>query len=180
MTHLLMERLNLCIPRLCFLGLQLVVFLNFCLLSSGWWQVLWFPKNRWIQDPGFQRIAGRADWSLLWARTRVRASRVPRVCYVKDLVIPLATGSDPLSHTGTHHGCLWEIPSVTLLAWPLPWWASWDTSARPCYSSSCPRCSTSSTHCLNSCISSPALATVCPGSCFGVWKGHYSFFTWDS
>lgn len=89
------------------------------------------------------------------------------VMWERVLVMSLATGSDALSYTGTHHKYLWEIPSVTLLAWPLPWWASWDTSARPCYSSSCHRCSTSSTHCPSSCISSPALATVYPGSTLG-------------
>lgn len=57
----------------------------------------------------------------------------------------------------------------------MPWWASWDTSARPCYSSSCPRCSTSSTHCLNSCISSRALATVYPGSHLGLERDIIAF-----
>lgn len=50
-------------------------------------------------------------------RTQVRTSLLPRVRDGKGRVCnDSGTGSDPLSHPGTRPRCLWEIPSVILLA----------------------------------------------------------------
>lgn len=50
-------------------------------------------------------------------RTQVRTRLLPRVRDGKERVSnDSRLGSDALSHTGTRPRCLWEIPSVILLA----------------------------------------------------------------
>lgn len=69
-----------------------------------------------------------------------------------------------LRTAGTHPKCLLGTLSATLLAWPLLWWASWGTSAKQCCFFSSRKCSTSSTHCLNSSMSFLVPVTGCQGN----------------